>query len=363
MSSPRARPTIEGISPYVQGQSDIPGIRQPIKLSSNESSWGPSPAAIAAYQGTAPSLARYPDGTQCGLREAIAHTFHLEPEGIVCGNGSDEIILLLMRAFVAPGDEVIISEHSFVMARTHALAQGARVVTIPEPGYGVDVDAVLRRVTGLTRLVVLASPNNPCGVHLSGQELERLHAGLPRETLLLCDAAYADFVTDDGYDCGFRLARMFENFMVTRTFSKLYGLAGLRIGWGYAPAAILEPIERIRTPFNTNVAALAAATAAVRDVDYAAYVRRENARWRELMTEGYRRLGLHVVPSSANFLLVRFPGGSAQAMAAFDHFKSRGIIVRPTGSDALDDHLRITIGTAVENEAVLAALSDFMKTG
>ncbi len=361
--SPPARPTLDGIPPYIQGQSEIAGTPRCIKLSANESAWGPSPAAIAAYHAAAVSLARYPDGTQRALRAAIAETFRLEIERVVCGNGSDEVILLLMRAFVNPGDEVILSEHSFLMCRIHALAQGARVVTIPEPNYRVDVDGILRRVTKRTRLLALASPNNPCGTHVTRAELARLHAGLPRETLMLCDAAYADFVTDDDYDCGWALAARSENVMVTRTFSKLYGLAALRIGWAYAAPAILGPIERIRTPFNANAPAMAAATAAVRDVDYAALVRRDNALWRERMTDGYRQLRLEVVPSSANFLLVRFPGGASRASAAFDYLKSRGIIVRPTGSDALSDHLRVTIGTPAENNAVLAVLSEFIKAG
>lgn len=360
MSNPRARATLETIAPYVQGQSEIAGVALPIKLSSNESPWGPSPAAIAAYHSVAMSLGRYPDGTQHALRTAIAETFQLDARRLVCGNGSDEIISLLIRAFVAPGDEVLLSEHCFVMCRTHSLAQGARVVTIPEPGYRVNVDAILRRVTPEARLVAIANPNNPCGTHVAGRELERLHAGLPPTTLLLCDAAYAEFVTDDAYECGIELARRFDNVIVTRTFSKLYGLAALRIGWAYACAAILEPIERIRTPFNTNAAALAAAAAAVRDTEYAAWVRAENALWRERLTDGYRKLGLEVIPSSANFVLMRFPQGAAQARAACEHFKSRRIIVRPTQGDGLNDHLRITIGAAAENQAVLAALAEFM---
>lgn len=361
MKGPVARTLGGTLQPYLRGQSEIPGVSEPIKLSSNESSWGPSPAAIAAYHGVAGGLARYPDGSHRDLRHALAAAHGLDRARIVCGNGSDEVILLLMRAFLAPGDEVVISEHSFAMCRTHAIAQGAQAVIVPEPDYGVNVDAILRRVSARTRMVTLASPNNPCGTHLSRPELARLHAALPATTVLLCDAAYAEFATADDYDCGFDLATVSENLMVTRTFSKLYGLAALRIGWGYAAAGIIEAIERIRTPFNTNAAALAAAQAALGDSAYSDRIRRLNAVERERMTAGYQRFGLHAVPSSANFVLVRFPGGVAQAAAAFDYLKSRGIIVRPTGTDSLNDHLRITIGTPGQNDAVLEALGAFMR--
>jgi histidinol-phosphate aminotransferase len=360
VSKPSARALLGTIKPYVQGASEIAGVDEPIKLSSNESPWGPSPAAIEAYLEVAERLARYPDGSQRELRQALAAAFGLDAARIVCGNGSDEVILLLMRAFLAPGEEVIVSEHSFVMCRTHALAQGARVVMVAEPDYSVDVDAILRRVSAQTRMVTIASPNNPCGRHVPAAQLRSLHAGLPRTTLLLCDAAYAEFATADDYDCGFELARTSDNVMITRTFSKLHGLAALRIGWGYAATGIIEAIDRIRTPFNTNAAALAAALAALGDSAYAEHVRQLNATERERLTAAYLHLGLFAVPSSANFVLVRFPGGGAQASAAFEFLKARGILVRPTGTDTLHDHLRITIGTSRENDALLAALTDFM---
>lgn len=361
MSGPQPRPALSGVRSYVQGRSEARGVPQPIKLSSNESAWGPSPRALAAYHDAAGSLSRYPDGSQPALRAAIAETFRLDPARLVCGNGSDEVISLLIRAFVGAGDEVLISEHSFVMSHIHATAQGAAVHIVPEPDYRIDVDGILARATARTRLVVIASPNNPCGTYLSRRELERLHAGLGSDTLLLCDAAYADFVTEDDYSCGFELAREDGTVMVTRTFSKLHGLAGLRIGWGYASREIISAIERIRTPFNTNVAAASAAAAAVRDREYTEFVRAENARCRAYLRDGCRRLGLDVIPSSANFLLLRFPGGAGQAVAACAHLESRGILVRPTGTDALADHLRITVGTLPQMDAVLVALAELMQ--
>lgn len=363
MSAPREKSGIAGLRPYVAGQRAIPGVVLPIKLSSNESPLGPSPRALEAYHAAAAELFRYPDGAQTELRAAIAEAHGLEFERIVCGNGSDELIQLLIRAYLAPGDGVVISQHSFIMARIHAVAQGAEVVTAPEPGFHVNVDELLARVTPRTRLVVLASPNNPCGTYLPRAQLERLHAALSPDVLLLLDNAYADYVTAADYGCGLELARRADNVFATRTFSKLYGLAGLRIGWGYGAAPMIASINRIRTPFNTNAPALAAATAAVRDREYARHVRDHNSEWLRRMTTGLVALGLEVVPSVANFLLVRFPAAPRDAVAAHRYLLEQGIIPRPLGTDGPDNCLRITIGLAQENEAVLAALAAFMAPG
>lgn len=363
MNAPCPRPAILRVAPYQQGKSDLEGFVQPIKLSSNESHLGPSPKAIEAYRALSDKLFRYPEGGQRELRMAISEAFSLNADKIVCGNGSDELIQLLIRAYVEPGDEVITSEFSFAMCTTHALAQGANVVVAPEqPALRVDVDAILARVTSRTRLVTIATPNNPCGTYLPGPELLRLHAGLPSNVLLLVDGAYGDYVTADDYDHGFGLVDRNDNVVVTRTFSKLYGLAGLRIGWLYGPPTVIDSIQRIRTPFNANAAALAAATAAVRDVDHANKVREHNRLWLDRMSHGLTELGLKVVPSSANFVLVLFPGKKHDALGAQRYLGSRGIIPRPVGAGGPENALRITIGLEHENLAVLAALREFMAT-
>ena len=357
---PRARAGVLSIDSYKQGASVINGVENPIKVSANESPLGPSPRAIAAFHAAAENLCRYSDGTQAALREAIASVHRLDVGRIICGNGSDEILSLLIRAYAGPGDDVVLSEHSFGMCRIHARAQGARIITVPEPEFRISTDELLNAITPMTRIVVLATPNNPPGTYLSGSELKRLHAGLPDNVLLIVDSAYAEFVTAPDYDPGTALAESAENVIMTRTFSKLYGLAALRIGWAYASSSIIDVLQRIRTPFNTNAPALAAATAAVLDRDYAAQVRDHNSRWLETMTRKITQLGLEPIPSVTNFVFVRFPDGAHSAGAACDFLRLRGIIPRPVGAGGPQTHLRITIGLPDENTAVLDALEDFM---
>lgn len=359
MSAPQGRPGVLKLSPYVQGQSAIEGVSEPIKLSANESSQGPSPRAVAAFSACASQLNRYPDGTQLRLREAIAAVHQLDPQRVICGNGSDELIQLMVRAFVGDGDESLLSENGFVMSNIHCIAQGAELVIAPERDYRVDVDSMLARVSDRTRFCTVANPNNPTGTFLSGAELRRLHAGLPDSCLLLIDGAYAEYVTAPDYEEGFSLVDEFDNVVVTRTFSKIYGLPSLRIGWAYCPAGVFDLVQRIRTPFNTNGPALAAAEAAVQDQRYIDEVRNYNAHWRDLISVALRELGIEVIHSQANFYLMRFPEGrgkSGTEAAAF--LQARGIIPRPAGGS--DQYLRITIGLAHENEAVLAALTDYM---
>jgi len=356
----RPRGGVLSIDPYKQGASIINGVENPIKVSANESPLGPSPRAIAAYHAAAESLCRYSDGTQLALREAIASVHGLDPARIVCGNGSDEILSLLMRAYTGPSDDVVLSEHSFGMCRIHATAQGARVLTAPEPNFRINASALLETVTPTTRVVVLATPNNPPGTYLPAQELRRLHAGLPSDVLLVVDSAYAEFVTAVDYDPGTVLAESANNVIMTRTFSKLYGLAALRIGWAYGSQSIIDVLQRIRTPFNTNAPALAAAAAAMLDRGYAERVRDHNSQWLESMFRELTRLGLEPIPSVTNFLFVRFPDPAHGAEAAWNFLRLRGIIPRPMGAGGPQTHLRITIGLPEENLAVLDALSDFM---
>jgi histidinol-phosphate aminotransferase len=351
---------ILSIGPYKQGASIINGVDNPIKLSANESPLGPSPRAIAAFHAAAETLCRYSDGTQAALREAIASVHGLDAARIICGNGSDEILSLAIRAYARAGDDVILSEHSFGMCRVHAVAQGARVIVAPEPDFHISARALLNALTPATRVVSVATPNNPPGTYLPAAELKRLHAGLPSNVLLIVDSAYAEFVTAEDYDPGAELAENAPNVIMTRTFSKLYGLAALRIGWAYASSSIVDVLQRIRTPFNTNAPALAAATAAMLDREYAQRVRDHNSEWLKIMTQELKDLGLGPIPSVTNFIFVRFPDGKHSAQAACNFLQRRGIIPRPVGAGGPQTHLRITIGLPEENRAVLRALRDFM---
>jgi histidinol-phosphate aminotransferase len=359
MSAPTARHGVMQTPAYVPGERRIEGIPRPIKLSSNESAHGPSPRAIEAYRALAGELCRYPDGAQTALRMAVAQVHGLDPRRLTFGNGSDELIQTLTRAYVGPADEVLVGEHAFVMCAVHALAQGATVVTAPEPGYRTSVDELLERLTPRTRLVAVASPNNPCGTHLPAAELLRLHRSLPESTVLLVDAAYAEYASAPDYDPGLELARTSPNVVMTRTFSKAYGLAALRVGWGYSAPAVVAALEHVRSPFNVNAAAQAAAAAAVTDHEHLAFVLQYNARERTRLSEGCRNLGLEVVPSSANFILIAFGDTAGRAQAAHAHLLAKGIIVRPVhGAPA--NTLRITIGLEHETDAVLEALTEFM---
>ena len=359
MSGLQPRPAVLRLAPYVQGQSTIEGVSEPMKLSSNESSQGPSPLAIAAFVQAAGQLNRYPDGSQRALRDAIGEVHGLDPQRIVCGNGSDELIQLMARAYVGDGDEALLSENGFVMSNIHCIAQGAELVIAPEKDYRVDVDAMLARVTDKTRFCTIANPNNPTGTYLNGDELRRLHAGLPDNCLFLIDDAYAEYVTAPDYTDGAALVDEFDNVVMTRTFSKIYGLPSLRIGWAYCSASVFGLVQRIRTPFNTNGPALDAAAAAVRDGAYIEAIRQYNAEWRERISTALAQWGIDVIPSQANFYLMRFDTASGKSGAGAATFlQARGIIPRPAGGS--DQFLRITIGLEHENEAVLSALGDYM---
>ena len=355
-SGPIPRAGIQRIAPYVQGKSEIAGIESPIKLSSNESSLGPSEKAIEAYKSAHLSLHRYPDGDQIALRQAIAEVHGLHSQNIVCGNGSDELIRLVTRAYVGEGDEVLVSENGFHMCRIHALAQGGDVVVAPESGDHLDIDALLERVTEKTRLIPLANPNNPTGTFVTFDEIERLHKALPDRIVLLLDGAYAEYVSDDKFNSGAKLVEDSENVVMTRTFSKIHGLASLRIGWAYLSSSMMDSIQRIRTPFNASGPAMAAAEAAVRDTDFVERIREHNARWQVIIRDRLADLEFDVLPSVTNFYLIRFPDVmDITAMHTAEFLQERGIIPRPVGGSE-EQELRITIGSDHENEKVLDAL-------
>jgi histidinol-phosphate aminotransferase len=363
VSIPQPRPELAGLAPYTQGKCELPEYAAPVKLSSNESRLGPSPRAIEAYKNAADTLQNYPDGSQTALRQAIGAAFGLPAEKIVCGNGSDELLLLLIRAYVRPGDEVVFSRFSFTMAMVHATAQGATLRIADEPRLRPDTDSLLAAVTPRTRIVFLASPNNPVGQYLPKSELWRLHRGLPPQVLLVLDGAYADYVVAEDFDAGAALVDAGSNTVMTRTFSKLYGLAGLRIGWAYMPANVLDSVQRIRTPFNASSDAMAAAAAAVSDLRYRDHVRdynaREMARIKAAVAD--RMPGVEYVPSVANFYLLRFTDGIHTAAGAAAALEGNGIIPRPVGAGGPENCLRITVGLDRENDAVIAVLANYLK--
>jgi histidinol-phosphate aminotransferase len=353
---PMPRPGILDVAPYVGGESKVPGIDRPIRLASNESPLGPSRRAIEAYAALAPEIHRYPDGGSTELRRALARHYGLDAERIVCGAGSDELIGLLTRAYAGPGDEVLYSRHGFLMYPIAAKATGATPVAASETDLTADVDALLARVGPKTRIVFLANPNNPTGSYLPREAVERLHAGLPAHVLLVIDAAYAEYVVRNDYEPGIELVERHKNVVMCRTFSKIYALGGMRIGWAYASAEVADVLNRVRNPFNVNAAAQAAAVAALEDVTATDRAREHNDIWLPWLARELEKLGLAVNPSVGNFLLVRFP----DADAAWSHLQKSGIIVRKMAAYQLPEWLRITIGTEAENRAVVAALAQLL---
>jgi histidinol-phosphate aminotransferase len=358
---PVARPGIAEITPYIGGEAKIPGVNRVIKLASNENALGPSAKAVAALQTHAAAMHRYPDGGSVELRTALGQHVGVDPALIVCGTGSDELIQLLVRGFAGPGDEVIHSRHGFLMYAIAALGAGVTPVAVPETDLTADVDQMLAAVTDRTKLVFLANPNNPTGTYLPAREIRRLHAGLPGDVVLVLDAAYAEFVEVADYEPGIELVRGADNVVMLRTFSKLFALGGLRVGWGFCPPGIADVLNRLRGVFNVSAAAQAAALAALADRDHQQRSQMHNRVWRAWTGDALVRLGLTVVPSQGNFLLARLPDDPARnADAAFEYLKSRGIITRKMGAYHLGEYLRITIGTEEEMRLTVGALADFL---
>lgn len=359
---PKPRPGILSIDPYKGGASSIEGHDRVIKLSSNESALGPSPKAVQAFEDAKAKLPLYPDGSSLKLRQAIADKFGLNAESIVCGAGSDEILHLLVQAFAGPGDEVLFSEHGFLVYKIAALANGATPVAAPEKDNRADVDALLARVNERTRILFLANPNNPTGTYLRIDELKRLHAALPEQVLLVIDAAYAEFVRKNDYEAGIEIVSNAHNAVMTRTFSKIYGLAGLRLGWAYCPQRIAEVLNRIRGPFNISEAAQAAGIAALRDTAYTERAIAHNDAWLPWLDERIRKAGLKTTPSVGNFILIHFPDKRGKRAADADLWlKKNGIIARKVDAYGFPNALRISVGTEDDNHAVVAALEEFMR--
>jgi histidinol-phosphate aminotransferase len=356
MSKITPQPGIMEIAPYQGGAAHVEGVANAVKLSSNENPFGPSEAAREAFRRAAFDLHRYPSTDHGALRAAIGDIHGLDPARIVCGAGSDEIIAFLCQAYAGPGSEVIHTEHGFAMYRISALANGATPVEVPERERVTDVDAILDACSGATRLVFLANPNNPTGTMVGEAELRRLAEGLPERALLVIDGAYADYV--EGYDGGATLVDSCDNVVMTRTFSKLYGLGGLRVGWGYGPDHVIDVLNRVRGPFNLSTAALVTAEAAIRDTAWAEKCRADNTRLRAWLAEALAEHGVPSDTSTANFILARF-GSRAEAEACDDYLKSQGLIVRRVAGYKLPNCLRITVGDEAACRRVAHAVGQF----
>ena len=358
---PYPRPSVASMSSA--GPRNIPPGKSGgvIRLSHNESAHGPSPKAVAAYQSASGRLNRYPDGAQNELRRALADVHKLDIDRIICGSGSEELLGLLIRAYLGEGDGLLLTEHHFIMCSVYGRTQGVSITQVPVDDYRINTAAILEQISAGTRMVIIANPNVPAGTCLAGEEIRELHNGLPGDVLLVIDGAYMEYaapvIAEDCID----LAGASGNVVMTRTFSKIYGLAGLRIGWAYCPTDVINVLQRIRSPFNTNAAALAAASAAVRDVEYTNAVREKNALSLRRITMALTDLGLRIIPSVTNFYLVGFAGdGQKSAAAAAGFLKSRNIMPGPIVRDGSQEALRITVGDDDGNDAVISALTEYM---
>ena len=345
------------IAPYVGGELDIEGVETIAKLSSNENALGPSPRAVEAFGRVASTLHLYPDSSAAELRTSIGEVHGFDPECIVCGAGSYELLSLLVHAYAGPGDEVIYPEHGFAMYSIATRAAGAQPVVALERDFTTDVDAILAAVTARTKLVFVANPNNPTGTYISGDELIRLREGLPPGVLLVVDAAYAEYVGRNDYADGRELVEAGGNTVMTRTFSKIYGLAAFRLGWAYCPPNVVDVLQRVRGPFNVNAAAQAAGVAAIRDAGHVRFSRTHNDKWLPWLTDEVRALGFEVLPSVGNFILIRFPDVEAALAALQGH----GVIPRRVARYGFPDGLRITVGREQDNRAVVAALRTLVR--
>lgn len=358
---PEPLPQLAGVKAYVPGEAPRNTGGRTFKLASNENPLGASPRARQVYADLASRLELYPDGAGRELKAALARKHGLDPARLVLGAGSDDIFLMLGRAYLGPGDESINTVHGFAIYAIIAQQQGAKVIEVAERNFTADVDAILAAVTPRTRIVWLANPNNPTGTYLPYEEIRRLHAGLRPDILLVLDGAYAEFVRKNDYACGIELASQAGNVIITRTFSKLYGLAGLRVGWGYAPPHIVDAIERVRMPFNVSLPAQAAAVAALEDDAFTQRSLEHNDREAPRLAAGLTALGLSIIDGVGNFVVARFPQDAGHTAAeALAFMKERGVSVRGLAGYGMPDHLRISVGTAEGNDMALRLIGEFL---
>jgi histidinol-phosphate aminotransferase len=359
VTGPRPRPQILGIAAYVPGESQVAGANRVIKLSANEGAFGPPASALAAYTRAATELHRYPDGGSIELRRAIGARFGLDPARIVCGTGSDELIAHICHIYGGPGADIVMSMHGFSLYQIAGTYAGSRVLKAPERNLTADVDQMLAAVTPATRIVFVANPNNPTGSLVAQSEIERLRRSLPSDVLLVIDSAYAEYVDDPDYDAGVKLVDAGDNTVMLRTFSKIFGLGGMRVGWTYAPEGVVDALNRVRGVFNVNLAAQAAAVAVLSEPGWVEKNRDHNIVWRAKLGTALEQAGIKVWPSQGNFVLADF-ATTSRADAAIAFLKTHGIIVRAMGSYDLPHCLRITVGTEEECGLVADALARFM---
>ena len=359
MTALTPQPGIMEIALYEGGKSAIAGRTDVLKLSSNENPLGPVPAAMAAVAEALRDMHRYPSTDHAALRAAIGEVWSVDPARVICGVGSDEVLQFVTQAYAGPGDEIIHTEHGFSMYPVLIHMAGATPVRVPEKARVVDVEAILGAVTERTRIVLLTNPGNPTGTRISHAALDRLVAELPERVILVIDAAYAEYA--DGYDGGLRHAQSRPNVLMTRTFSKIYGLGGLRIGWGYGPKEMIEVMTRIRQPFNLSGVQLAAAEAAVRDRDWVADCAALNAAQRARLIGALGQLGIACDPSETNFVLARL-ADEAEASSAEAALLGEGIILRRVTGYGFPEGLRITVGDAEQTGRVIEALNNWRRT-
>lgn len=360
MTTPLPRPEIMTIHPYVAGESEIKGANRTIKLSSNEGAFGVPPMARTAIIAAASESYRYPDGGADKLRAALGKRWGLDPVRIVCGAGSDDLLYQFCLSYGGPGRDIIMSEHGFSIYEIAGIYAGSWVIKVPERNLTVDLDAMLAAVSPATKLMFIANPNNPTGSMVTHEDLVRFRQALPQDVLLVIDSAYAEYVTHPGYDAGIKLVDMFDNVVMTRTFSKVFGLGGMRIGWCYAPPVVVDVLNRTRGPFNVSVAAQAAAIAALQEPGWVEKGCSHNAEWRPRLAAGIEAAGLKVWPSEGNFVLVDC-GTAERANAADAFLRQHGIIIRKVAGYGLPHCLRVTVGTAEEVGLVVDGFSDFMR--
>ncbi len=358
---PTPQPGILSIAPYTPGKAQAASGVTAVKLSANESPLGASPRAIAAYEEWARKLEVYPEGSSRALRQALGEVHGLDPERIVCGNGSDDILHLLAQVYLGEGDEAVMSRYGFSVYPIVTKGASAEIVMADEADYTASVDRLLAAVTPKTRMLFLANPNNPTGTYLSAAELDRLHAALRPDILFVLDSAYAEYVTAGDYEVGIELVNRAENVVMVRTFSKM-GLAAARIGWMYGPAAVVDAVNRIRGPFNVNAPGQAAAAEAARDVAFTAKLRDYNRKWRDWLVEALSSNVIRVVPSQANFVLALFPDPTVAA-AAFQALFDKGLIVREIGVYGIPNGLRISIGPEAAMRQLVEVLKEFGAPG
>jgi histidinol-phosphate aminotransferase len=358
---PKPLAQLAKVNAYVPGEAPKPGAGKSYKLASNENPLGASPKAKAVFADMAAKLDIYPDGGAHALKAAIAKKHGLNPARIIVGAGSDEIFLMLGRAYLGPGDEAISTKHAFAIYEIITQQQGATPVVVAEDDFKADVETILKAVTPKTKIVWLANPNNPTGTYLPYDEVKRLHAGLPSSVLLVLDGAYAEFVRRNDYASGIELASQHDNVILTRTFSKIYGLAGLRVGWGYAPAHVIDALERVRMPFNVNLVAQAVAIAAIEDDKFNDESFAHNEKELARLVSELKVLGLDVIDGVGNFAVAKFSDVKGKtAIEALNYMKDRGVTVRSLAGYHMPQYLRISVGTVDGNNACLALLKEFL---